>query len=137
MILCRTWLINRIFHYFSHSIDQLQRLGFKMSNKQLQQQQNANSTAGHQQQQQQTQQKTNGGVAKSKNSANLNGSTNSFVRKQSTGKDKERERAERERIVLWLHPIQTLRFCFAEVSILLQTYGKKWAFTENNTIKQK
>lgn len=91
-----------------------------MSNKQLQQQQNANSTAA-----QQHQQKTNGGVTKSKNAAGLNGTTNSFVRKQSSPKDKERERAERERIVLWLHPIQTLKFCFAEVAILLQTYGRK------------
>lgn len=88
-----------------------------MSNKQLQQQQqNANSTSV---------QKTNGGVAKSKNPTALNGSANAFVRKQSSPRDKEKERAERERIVLWLHPILTLKYCSAEAVILLQTYGKK------------
>lgn len=109
-----------IFIYTPTLAVQLQRLGFKMSNKQLQQQQNANSSAAQQQQQ-----KTNGGPVKSKNAASLNGTSNSFVRKQSSAKDKERERAERERIVLWMHPIQTLRYCLAEITILLQTYGKK------------
>lgn len=87
-----------------------------MSNKQLQQQQNANSTAV---------QKTNGGVTKSKNVTGLNGNANSFVRKQQSPKDREKERAERERIVLWFAPVLTLKYCVAESVILLQTYGKK------------
>ena len=77
-----------------------------MSNKHLQ----SNSSAA------------NGSLAKSKNSALLNGTT-SVPRKSN--KDKERERAERESLVLWLHPVTTLKYCGNEAVILLQTYGKQ------------
>lgn len=48
----------------------------------------------------------------------------SFVRKQNA-KEKERERAERVKIVLWRQPIQTLKYCVYELVILMQTYRKK------------
>lgn len=59
-------------------------------------------------------------------SSSSSSSTNqSFVRKQNA-KDKERERAEREKLVLWRHPILTLTYCCHEIVILLQTYRKKY-----------
>lgn len=39
--------------------------------------------------------------------------------------DKEREREEREGIVLWYHPIQTIQYSTLESIELLRTYGKK------------
>lgn len=48
----------------------------------------------------------------------------SFVRKQNA-RDKEKERSEREKLVLWRHPIQTLKYCMYEIVILMQTYRKK------------
>lgn len=53
-----------------------------------------------------------------------NGIKASFVRKQSA-KDREKERQERAKIVLWRHPILTVKYCTLEVATLLQTYGRK------------
>lgn len=39
--------------------------------------------------------------------------------------DKEREKVERESIVLWYHPIQTVKYSAFESLELLRTYGKK------------
>lgn len=40
-------------------------------------------------------------------------------------KDREMERAERERLVLWLHPVKTVKYSTLEAIVLLRTYGKK------------
>lgn len=53
-----------------------------------------------------------------------NGTAPSFVRKQSA-KDKEREKEEREKIVLWRRPIQTMKYCMLECAMLTHIYGKK------------
>lgn len=53
-----------------------------------------------------------------------NGVKASFVRKQSA-KDREKEKNERAKIVLWRHPILTVKYCTLEVVTLLQTYGRK------------
>lgn len=47
-----------------------------------------------------------------------------FVRKQSA-KDRERERNERAKIVLWRHPIQTVKYSGLEAVALVQTSVKK------------
>lgn len=53
-----------------------------------------------------------------------NGIKAPFVRKQSA-KDREKEKNERAKIVLWRHPILTVKYCTLEVVTLLQTYGRK------------
>lgn len=53
-----------------------------------------------------------------------NGAAPAFVRKQSS-KDKEKERDEREKIVLWRRPIQTIKYSTLECATLTQIYGKK------------
>lgn len=74
-------------------------------------------------QQQQQKAHNNGGIQKSpskpKNTAN---GTITQVKKKP---DKEKERAERERIVLWYHPILTVKYSTLESVELLRTYGKK------------
>lgn len=47
------------------------------------------------------------------------------VKKQNT-RDKEKMQREREKIVLWRRPIQTLKYCTLECFALLQYYGIKW-----------
>lgn len=59
----------------------------------------------------------NGGLQKSPNVVNGSAKTNS--------KDKEMEKAERERIVLWMHPVKTVKYSTLEAIVLLRTYGKK------------
>lgn len=60
-----------------------------------------------------------------KGSNMANGTTGaSFVKRQSP-KDRERERNERSRIVLWRHPILTIKYSLLESAYLLQTYGRK------------
>lgn len=39
--------------------------------------------------------------------------------------DKEREKAERECLVLWFHPIQTIQYSLLEIVELLRIYGRK------------
>lgn len=39
--------------------------------------------------------------------------------------DRERDRSEREQLVVWRKPLQTLKYCGCEVSLLLQTYWQK------------
>lgn len=90
-------------------------------------QQNHNNTAGTGQNN--VQQRSVGGIASKTLASTSNGSAMtatapSFVRKQNA-KDKERERADRERLVLWRQPILTAKYCFLEIVILLQTYRKK------------
>lgn len=46
------------------------------------------------------------------------------VKKQNT-RDKEKMQRERENIVLWRRPIQTLKYCTLECFALLQYYGTK------------
>lgn len=53
-----------------------------------------------------------------------NGITAPFVRKQSA-KDREKEKNDRAKLVLWRHPILTVKYCILEVVTLLQTYGRK------------
>lgn len=53
-----------------------------------------------------------------------NGIKAPFLRKQSA-KDREKEKNERAKIVLWRHPILTVKYCTLEVVTLLQTYGRK------------
>lgn len=49
----------------------------------------------------------------------------SRVSKQTRAVQRERERAEREQLVLWRQPLQTLKFCGREVALLLHTYWQK------------
>lgn len=106
-----------IFPDFSTSI-QLQRVGFKMSLQQQQQKAVAQSN-GLQKTPPKSAKMANGSTVSSGN-GNGNGT---HAKKKST--DKERERNEREGIVLWYHPIQTIKYSTFETIELLQTYGKK------------
>lgn len=63
-------------------------------------------------------------LASTSNGSAMTATAPSFVRKQNA-KDKERERADRERLVLWRQPMLTAKYCFLEIVILLQTYRKK------------
>lgn len=91
-------------------------------------QQNHNNTAGTGQNN--VQQRSGGGgiatksLASTSNGSAMTATAPSFVRKQNA-KDKERERADRERLVLWRQPMLTAKYCFLEIVILLQTYRKK------------
>ena len=91
-----------------------------------------------QQQQQQQQQNNNTNVQKQQNSSTkLNNSNNlattpngtvpslAAARKQNN-RDKEKERSEREQLVLWRHPILTLTYCFYELMIFVQDIRKKY-----------
>ena len=46
-------------------------------------------------------------------------------RKPQNKAQKERERAERETLVLWRRPVQTVKYCAWEVQTLMQTSAKK------------
>lgn len=50
---------------------------------------------------------------------------NGFHSKSKKMSDKEREKIERGNIVLWYHPIQTVKYSAFESLELLRTYGKK------------
>lgn len=79
-----------------------------------------------QQQQKAVAQNNNGGhIQKSAKTANgtATGSNGSHSKKKIS--DKEREKTEREHLVLWYHPIQTIKYSTLEIVELLQTYGKK------------
>lgn len=102
-------------------IPQLQRLGFKMSNTQPLTTTNNTTTANAVNHRQTSSNNSKSNVATTPNGSSTN---QSFVRKQNA-KDKERERNEREKMVLWRHPILTLTYCCHEIVILLQTYRKK------------
>lgn len=83
-----------------------------------------------QQQQKVVAQNNNGGpLQKSppKSAKIANGSTSGSNGSHSKKKvsDKEREKTERESLVLWYHPIQTIKYSSLETVELLQTYGKK------------
>ena len=77
--------------------------------------------------------KSNGGVPWSSNSASTpSGSITSSVsapalmrKKSQTKLQKEKERAERETLVLWRRPVQTVRYCGLEIVTLAQTSGKR------------
>ncbi|XP_067636479.1 vacuole membrane protein 1 [Eurosta solidaginis] len=79
--------------------------------------------------------KSNGGAAFSSNStgaSNVSGqlttsaSAPALTRKKSQTKlQKEKERAEREAIVLWRRPVQTVRYCGLELVAVAQTSGKR------------
>lgn len=78
-----------------------------------------------QQQQKAAAQNNNGGPLQKTppNSAKTaNGSTSGSNKRVL---DKEREKAERENLVLWYHPIQTIKYSSLETVELLRTYGKK------------
>lgn len=83
-----------------------------------------------QQQQKVAAQNNNGGPLqrtppKSVKTANgtASGSNGSHSKKKVS--DKEREKVERESLVLWRHPIQTITYSALESAELLRTYGKK------------
>ncbi|KAJ8958051.1 hypothetical protein NQ318_002060, partial [Aromia moschata] len=69
-----------------------------------------------------------GGINRKDASATLNGSNvqnNTKAKNNTDQQRKERERKERESLVLWKRPITTVEYFFREVSVLLSTYGKK------------
>lgn len=79
-------------------------------------------------QHQQEKAQNNGGGVAQKSPAKpqkhtANGTSNSTQSKSKV--DKEKERAERERIVLWYHPVLTLKYSALETVELLRTYGQK------------
>ncbi|XP_059618487.1 vacuole membrane protein 1 isoform X1 [Phlebotomus argentipes] len=97
-----------------NKMELLQRLGYKMSHHNHNQQSTVtSSTSGTSRQNQQK--KTPNGTA-----------MDSFVRKQSA-RDREKERNERKKIVIWRHPILTSKYCALECMTLMQTYGRKLA----------
>lgn len=75
-------------------------------------------------QQQQQKAMNNGGVQRSptKSKPTANGSATTQTKKKT---DKNKERIEREKIVLWCHPVVTLKYCTLEILELLRTYGAK------------
>lgn len=48
-----------------------------------------------------------------------------LIDKKENGRDRAKEQAEREKIVLWRRPIQTSKYCGYETVILLKHYGKQ------------
>lgn len=54
-----------------------------------------------------------------------NTTSNSMAAKKQNARDKEKVQREREKIVLWRRPIQTLKYCTLECCALLQYYGIK------------
>ncbi|XP_055699412.1 vacuole membrane protein 1 isoform X2 [Phlebotomus papatasi] len=97
-----------------NKMELLQRLGYKMSHQNHNQSTVTSSTSGTSRvQNQQQQKKTPNGTA-----------MDSFVRKQSA-RDREKERNERKKIVIWRHPILTSKYCALECMTLMQTYGRK------------
>lgn len=83
-----------------------------------------------QQQQKAVAQNNNGGPLQKtppKSSKTANGSASGSNGSHSKKKvsDKEREKAERESLVLWYHPIQTVKYSTLESVELMRTYGKK------------
>ncbi|GAB0095637.1 vacuole membrane protein 1 [Sergentomyia squamirostris] len=93
-----------------NKMDLLQRLGYKMSH------QNHNQTS--------TTSTTSRGGQQQKKASNGTAVMDSFVRKQSA-RDREKERNERKKIVIWRHPILTSKYCALECMTLMQTYGRK------------
>lgn len=63
------------------------------------------------------------GLIKSKQQS-TNGAVQ-FIDKKENGRDRKKEQAEREKIVLWRRPIQTSKYCGYESVILLKHYGKQ------------
>lgn len=56
-----------------------------------------------------------------------NGNANvSGQNRRPNAKEKERERNERDRLVLWRKPVTTFEYCFREIVFLLQIYWKKY-----------
>lgn len=69
---------------------------------------------------------TSSGASPSGGSITTSVSAPSLLRKKSQSKlQKEKERAEREGIVLWRRPVQTVRYCGLELATLVQTNGKR------------
>lgn len=66
-----------------------------------------------------------------KTAGSHNGTATSFIKKQSP-KDKEREKEERLKIVLWRRPFQTVKYCMFECTELTQIYGRK--LVENRSV---
>ncbi|XP_054728885.1 vacuole membrane protein 1 [Anastrepha obliqua] len=77
--------------------------------------------------------KSNGGIPWSSNAASPSGgsittsaSAPALTRKKSQTKlQKEKERAERETLVLWRRPVQTVRYCGLELVTLVHTSWKR------------
>lgn len=72
-------------------------------------------------------------------SITLNGSAatkNSIIsHRKPSAKEKERERNERDRLVLWRKPITTFEYCLREIFVLLQIYWKKYTQYQNDSYK--
>lgn len=71
-------------------------------------------------------------AARAKQNGSASGGDQSRVAKQTRTVQRERERAEREQLVLWRQPLQTLKFCGREVALLLNTYWQKWVWSYSN-----
>lgn len=89
-----------------------------------------------QQQQKAVAQNNNGGPLqktppKSAKTANGSAAGSNGSNSKKKVSDKEREKAERESLVLWYHPIQTIKYSSLEMVELLRTYGKKLVFVYN------
>lgn len=48
------------------------------------------------------------------------------IEKTKSRADKEKQRKERERIVLWYEPVLTLKYSALETLQLLRTHGERW-----------
>lgn len=75
-------------------------------------------------QQQQQKVLNNGGTQRSpaKPKTTVNGSATTQTKIKT---DKDRKGIEREKVVLWCHPMITLKYCGLEIIELLRTYGAK------------
>lgn len=65
----------------------------------------------------------NGGTPRSLKSTTANGTVN--LNRNKRGTDNGLDDIKRERIVLWYHPLLTLKYCALETVELLRTYGAK------------
>lgn len=68
---------------------------------------------------------TGSGKINNKLQLSPNGTQNQTITRKQSSRDREKEKTEREFLVLWRRPIQTIKYCNLEVIALLQHYGKK------------
>lgn len=74
--------------------------------------------------------KSNGGIVIQQQSSThlqhqIAAATGISKKKSQIKTQKDKDRAEREGLVLWRSPVQTIKFCSLEIIALIQTYSKK------------
>ncbi|KAJ8942504.1 hypothetical protein NQ314_010057 [Rhamnusium bicolor] len=72
--------------------------------------------------------KMSGGASRKDATTTLNGSNiqnNTRTKNTAEQQRKDKEKQDRESLLLWKRPVITIEYFFREVVILLTTYGKK------------